>query len=342
MNAVSPTLRVNGALVGLLVALVCLSLMLGPVALDLSTIMQALWPLSGSDAADIVQQRAETIIQEIRLPRTVLALVVGAALGGAGAALQGLLRNPLAEPGLLGVSASAGFGAVLCLYLGLAYINPWLLPLSAMTGAALATALLHILTRRGASKLALILAGIALSSLAAALTSLTINFARSPHDVQDIVLWLLGSLAGSSVEELLLCAPFVALGLALLLASGRALDALTLGEEEAASLGIRLDRLQLQIILGCALCVGASVAVSGTIGFVGLVVPHLLRGRVGGHPSRLLLSSMLGGAALLLAADTLTRLGAAQGELMLGVVTALLGAPFFFALVLRHAHRGLV
>ncbi|WP_366929560.1 iron ABC transporter permease [uncultured Thiohalocapsa sp.] len=275
------------------------------------------------------------IVQQIRLPRVLLAWLLGAALGMSGAALQGLLRNPLAEPGLLGISASAGLGAVLALYFGLTAVSLWALPATAMAGALLATLLLYALTRGGASNLTLILAGVALSSLAGALTSLALNLAPSPASVQDIVLWLLGSIADRSLADVRLVLPFVAAGLALLLAAAPALTLLTLGEAEATSLGVHLPRLRGLVIAGSALSVGACVSVTGTIGFVGLVVPHLLRGLVGHRPGRLLLPSALGGALLVLAADLAIRLLDTPQPLMLGVVTALVGAPFFLALVLR-------
>ncbi|MHB0852940.1 FecCD family ABC transporter permease [Stutzerimonas nitrititolerans] len=320
----------------ILLALVLFSLGIGAVPLSLDEVIVALLqPATGGvELSDpVVQQRI--IVNEIRLPRVLLAILVGASLGAAGAALQGLLRNPLAEPGLLGVSSSASLGAVLCLYYGFATLTPWLLPAAAMGCAALATLTLYAITRRRASNLTLILAGIALSSLAAALTSLAINLAPNPTDMQDIVLWLMGSLSDRSFADVRLCLPFILIGLVLLLTSGRALDALTLGEDEAASLGVNLARLRLQIVVGTALCVGASVAVTGAIGFIGLVVPHLLRRWVDYHPARLLGSSALGGAALLLAADIVLRLVSGAQELMLGVVTALIGAPFFLVLVLR-------
>lgn len=328
--------RLNALLVLILLALVLFSLGIGAVPLSLDEVIVALLqPATGGvELSDpVVQQRI--IVNEIRLPRVLLAILVGASLGTAGAALQGLLRNPLAEPGLLGVSSSASLGAVLCLYYGFATLTPWLLPAAAMGCAALATLTLYAITRRRASNLTLILAGIALSSLAAALTSLAINLAPNPTDMQDIVLWLMGSLSDRSFADVRLCLPFILIGLVLLLTSGRALDALTLGEDEAASLGVNLARLRLQIVVGTALCVGASVAVTGAIGFIGLVVPHLLRRWVDFHPARLLGSSALGGAALLLAADIVLRLVSGAQELMLGVVTALIGAPFFLVLVLR-------
>ncbi len=277
----------------------------------------------------------QLIVRQIRLPRVLLAWLLGASLGMSGAALQGLLRNPLAEPGLLGISASAGLGAVLAFYFGLTALSLWTLPAAGMTGALIATLLLYLLTRGGSSNLTLILAGIALSSLAGALTSLVLNLAPNPASVQDMVLWLLGSIADHSLADVRLVLPFVAVGLALLLASARALTLLTLGEAEATSLGVSLARLRVLVIAGSALAVGACVSVTGTVGFVGLVVPHLLRALVRHRPGRLLLPSAVGGALLVLAADLAIRLLQTPQQLMLGVVTALVGAPFFLVLVLR-------
>ncbi|MFI8480788.1 FecCD family ABC transporter permease [Pseudomonas sp. NPDC078700] len=328
--------RLNALLLVILLGLFLLSLTIGAVPLGLADVAGALLRSadSSADLADVAVQH-QIIVNQIRLPRVILAILVGLSLGAAGAALQGLLRNPLAEPGLLGVSSSASLGAVVCLYYGLTAFSAWLLPVAAMSCAALATLVLYLIARRRASNLTLILAGIALSALCSALTSLAISLAPNPTDMQDIVLWLMGSLSDRSFADIRLCLPFIAAGVLLLLACGPQLDALTLGEDEASSLGVSLPRLRGQIILGTALCVGASVAVTGAIGFIGLVVPHLLRKWVGYHPSRLLLSSALGGAVLLLAADILLRVVSGEQELMLGVVTALLGAPFFLVLLLR-------
>lgn len=277
----------------------------------------------------------QLIVRELRLPRVMLAWLVGAALGMSGAALQGLLRNPLAEPGILGISASASLGAVLTLYFGLTLLSPWVLPAAAMLFALIATLLVWGLARAGADHLALILAGVALSSLAGALTSLALNFAPNPTDAQDIVFWLLGSLADKGLAEVWLCLPFVLLGLGLLLSCAPALDLLALGEEEAQTLGLDLKGLRARVVLGSALCVGSTVAVTGVIGFVGLIVPHLLRPWVGFRPGALLPVSALGGAALVLAADLAVRLAPTAREPMLGVITALIGAPFFLGLILR-------
>lgn len=324
-------LRLLGLLSILLAGFSLASLTLGYAPLSPMEVLAALLGF-GSE-----EQRL--IVWQIRLPRVLLAWLVGLALGASGAALQGLLRNPLAEPGLLGISASAAFGAVLALYFGATAISLWLLPAAAMGMALLATLVLYVLTRAGSSNLTLILAGIALSAWAGALTSLALNVAPNPTAVQDMVLWLLGSISDRSFDDVLLCLPFVLLGLALLLASGRALEVLSLSEAEAVSLGVSLGRLRGLIVAGSALSVGATVAVTGAIGFVGLVVPHVLRPWVDYRPGPLILASAIGGAVLVLAADIMLRLLdqhllSAQ-ELKLGVVTALIGAPFFLALVWR-------
>jgi iron complex transport system permease protein len=274
------------------------------------------------------------IVVEIRIPRTILAVAVGASLGLCGAALQGLLRNPLAEPGLIGAAPAASFGAALAFYFGLATVSALAVPLLAMAGAAAAVVLLYALAGRDASMLSLVLAGVAVSSFAGALTALALNLAPSPYAALEIAYWLLGSLADRALVDVYVAVPLMALGWVLLLTTGRSLDALTLGEDAARSLGVDLDRLRLTLVVGIALAVGAAVSVSGAIGFVGLVVPHLLRPLVGYEPGRLLLPSALGGAVLLLASDLVVRLVSTGIELKLGVVTALVGAPFFLSLVL--------
>lgn len=318
--------RLNLGLVAVLLALSLAGLLLGPVSRNP---WQTLTGLLGGD------QRLAAIVLEIRLPRVLLGLLVGASLGLSGAALQGLLRNPLAEPGILGVSASAGLGAVLALYFGWAQVTLWALPSFALLGALLATAFLALLATRDSSPLSLILAGVAVSSLAVSLTSLALNLAPNPLALSEMVLWLLGSLRDRGLSDVALAAPFMLIGWMLLLSVGRELDALTLGEDAARSLGVRLGWLRARVIGGTALAVGAATAVTGSVGFVGLIAPHLLRPWVGYQPSRVLLPGALAGAALLAAADLGIRLLPTQQELMLGVVTALLGVPFFVHLLLR-------
>ncbi|GMQ95902.1 MAG: iron ABC transporter permease [Gammaproteobacteria bacterium] len=280
------------------------------------------------------------IFNEIRLPRALLATAVGATLGLSGAALQGYLRNPLAEPGLVGASSAAAFGAVLMLYTGASAWFPMALPLGGIAGAIIGLALVTLLAGGGSGALTLILAGVAVNSFAAALTSLALNLAPSPYAALEIVFWLLGSLADRSFEHVRVALPFMLLGWVLLLRLGRALDALSIGEEAASSLGYRLPRLRWLLLLGVGLSVGASVAVAGAIGFIGLVVPHLLRPLVGHRPGALLPASALGGAALTLAADIGVRLLSPGPELKLGVLTALIGAPFFLYLLVGMRRTG--
>lgn len=276
-----------------------------------------------------------TVMRAVRLPRAILGLLVGVSLGLSGAALQGYLRNPLAEPGLIGVGPTAALGAVLALQSGLAASVALGLPAAALAGAGVAVVLLLALAGPRGSSMTLILAGIALSALAGALTSLVLNLSPNPFAATEIVFWLLGSLADRSFVHVAIALPFVAAGTWAMLGLGRGLDALTLGEDAAASLGVALPRLRLRLVLGVAAAVGASTAVAGSIGFVGLVVPHLLRPLTGARPSVLLPASALGGAAMVLAADIAVRLVLPERPLQLGVLTALVGAPLFLHLVYR-------
>mgnify|MGYP005837703739 CR=1 FL=1 len=276
------------------------------------------------------------VMRELRLPRAAIGLLVGAVLGASGAVLQGYLRNPLAEPGVIGVSATAALGAVLAIFLG-AQGSTLAVAASGMAFAALAIALLALLA--GGSPLQLILAGIVLASLSAALTSLLISLAPTPFALGEIVTWLMGALTDRSLADLALLAPPAFLALALLMAAGRALDALALGEEVAASLGVDPGRTRLLVVAGVGLGVGASVAITGVISFVGLIVPHLLRPLFGDMPSRLILPSAIGGAILVLVADSLVRLVPGAAELKLGIAMALIGAPFFLLLLWRERGR---
>ena len=274
-----------------------------------------------------------TILLELRLPRALLGVVIGAALGLAGAAMQGYLRNPLADPGTLGVSSMAALGAVLSIFFGIADLHPWILPASGVGGAMLGMAALFLLAGLTASALTLVLSGVIVSAIAVAGIALVLSLSPSPWAAGEIVRWLLGALADRSLDDLLISTPLIAIGAVLILASRRALDALTLGEIGARSLGIDLGRAQWQLAGGVGLVVGGSVAVSGIIGFVGLIVPHLLRPLVGARPSALLVPSAVGGAALVLAGDIVVRLLPGGSEVQLGVVMSLIGAPFFFALL---------
>lgn len=301
------------------------SLLIGPAGLGIRESLRAL--IRGEGEAVVL------VMREIRLPRALLALMVGASLGLAGAAMQGFLRNPLAEPGLIGVSSSAALGAVIALQTGLAARVALALPAAALTGAAVCVGLVLALAGPRGPSLVLILAGIALSALAGALTSLVLNLSPNPFAAAEIVFWMLGSLADRSMIHVAIAAPFMAAGAACLIPLGRGLDALTLGEDAAEAMGIRVVRLRVLLVTGTAALVGAGVAVAGAIGFVGLVVPHLMRPLVGARPSRLLAASALGGAAMVLAADIGVRLIAPERDLKLGVLTAIVGAPFFLHLI---------
>lgn len=275
------------------------------------------------------------VMREIRLPRALLAVMIGASLGLSGAAMQGYLRNPLAEPGLIGVSASAALGAVLAIQTGLASAFTLALPLSALSAALLSVTLVLLLAGPRGSSLTLILAGIALSALASALTSLVLNLSPNPFAAAEIVFWMLGALSDRSFEHVWIALPFMALGWVLLGTLGRSLDALTLGEDAAEAMGIRLSHVRLKLVIGTAACVGAATAVAGAIGFVGLVVPHILRHFVGARPSALLWASALGGAAMVLAADIAVRVLLPERDLKLGVLMALVGAPLFLHLIYK-------
>jgi iron complex transport system permease protein len=304
----------------LVVAAVILSLLAGRVWLPPQEILSA------------HNELARLIVTDLRLPRSVLALLVGASLGLSGAVLQGLTRNPLAEPGLLGVSTGAALGAVLAIYFGVTLISGMGGPLLGLVGALAACALTFGLGQGGGT-ITLVLAGAAVSSLTAAGIALALNFAPNPYAAYEIMNWLLGSLADKSWNQVWLILPFVLIGCALLATTGRALDALSLGEAQAESLGVNLTHLRIAAIAGTALAVGAATSVTGAIGFIGLVAPHLARPFVGHQPSRILLPATLGGALLLLIADIAARLIHVGPELKLGVVTSLVGTPFFFWLV---------
>jgi iron complex transport system permease protein len=312
-------------LVLVLIGLAAVSLLAGTVWLDPSIFFR---PQAQNG------ELAALILWQLRLPRTILAVAVGAALGLSGGALQGLTRNPLAEPGLLGVSTGASLGAVIAIYFGISAAVLVAVPLFGLIGAFGAMSLTFALGRGGGT-LALILAGAAVSAFTAALISLALNLAANPYAAYEIMTWLMGSLVDRSWDHVLLVAPFIVLGCALLATTGRALDALSLGEVQAESLGVHLERLRFTILIGTATAVGAATSVTGAIGFIGLVAPHLVRPFAGFQPSRILLPAALAGSILVLAADIATRLIPLGPEMKLGVITNLLGTPFFFWLVVR-------
>ncbi len=317
-TGMAPPLLIASLAVAALVAFAA-SLAIGPSGFGLS---------GAGDAAGL-------IFWEIRVPRAVLGALVGAALGLSGAALQGYLRNPLAEPSLVGVSGGAALGAVLAIHLGLAHAFALALPLGGLIGAAVAMVAVVALAGVHGGPVTLILAGLAVSGIATALISLALNLSQNPFASVEMVFWLMGSLADRSLTQVWLAAPPILAGMVVLLVLGRALDALTLGEDAARSLGIDVARTRLALVGGTALAVGAATAVTGVIGFVGLLVPHVLRPFTGHRPSLLLPASALAGAVFLLVADIGLRLASPWTDLRIGVLTALIGAPFFVWLVLK-------
>ena len=317
---------INAVLLAVLAVLVVVSLLSGRVWLSASEVFNGLF---STDA-----QLASLIVTELRLPRTILAIAVGATLGLCGAVLQGLTRNPLAEPGLLGVSAGASLGASIAIYFGMAAYTTAAIPSFGLAGAMAAMALTFVLGRGGGT-LSLVLAGMAVTGFMFALIQLALNVAPSVQAAYEIMTWLMGSLADRSWDHVVLVAPFIVAGCAMMAFTGRSLDALSLGEMQAESLGVDLNRLRFIALLGTAMAVGAATSVTGTVPFIGLVGPHLVRPFVGYQPSRILLPAALAGAVLLLGADIATRLIRFGPEMKLGVFTALLGTPFFFWLVVR-------
>jgi len=317
----------NALLLIALLLVLALVVNVGAVDIDLGKALDDAWHHRASIES--------LIFIDIRLPRALLAALVGATLGLAGAALQGLLRNPLAEPGIIGVSNGAALGAVIVFYYGFAGFAWFVLPLAGLLGALLAVLFIFLLVGQSRSTITLILAGVAINAIGGALIALALNFAASPYAMQEILFWLLGSVANRSFREVQIALPFMLLGWAMMLYCGRFLNALTLGEETAKSLGFDVVRLRLVLILGVAASVGAAVSVAGNIGFIGLVVPHLVRPFVAYEPRRLLFASGLVGAILLLLADVAVQSLSATTEMKLGVITSLVGAPFFLLLILK-------
>jgi len=279
------------------------------------------------------------VVWQVRLPRALAAFVVGCALGASGAALQGLLRNPLAEPGVLGVSASAALAATFVVYYGYAAVSPFTLPLAAISGALAATAFIGFVALRTQSVVTIILLGVGLSSFAAALMALLLNFAPNPFSLADMISWMQGSVANRSLTDLGIALPFMLAGYVLLVQTRRELSALTLGEEAAAGLGVDLRRTRTWVVLGTGLLTGAAVSIAGAIGFVGIVAPHLVRPLVQHDPARTLLPAALLAGLILVLADIAVRVLPTTNELRLGVVAGLLGAPVFAWIAFRRNVR---
>lgn len=320
----------NFALFAVLLAGALASLLAGRVWLPPNDVVEGLLSPNATLAG--------LIVGELRLPRLILAVCVGASLGLSGAVLQGLLRNPLAEAGLLGISTGAALGAVVAIYYGLTASFALATPLLGLLGGFIAAALAFALSRSGGT-LALILAGAAVSSVAAAGLALALNLAPNPYAAFEITTWLLGSLADRTWDHVWLGVPFMAVGCGLLFLTAPSLDALSIGEAQAESLGVNLKRVRLMALAGTAMAVGAATAVTGAVGFIGLVAPHLVRPFVGYRPGRVLLPSALLGAVMLLTADIGTRLMSYNTEIKLGVITSIIGAPFFLWLVLSMRQR---
>jgi len=314
-------------LIVILLCVMAVSLLTGFADIDLNAAFAAL--MFGESGTDAV------ILRYIRLPRTLMGILAGASLGMSGAALQGLFRNPLADPGIIGISASAGLGAVVAIHFGIGQSFALAVPLLAMGAAAISTLILFAVALRDTSALTLILVGIGVSSLAVALTSLVMNFSTNPFALNDMVLWLLGSLSNRSYTDIVLTGPFIVAGMLLILSCGSGLRVLSLGEAVAETMGVNMRGLRARVVLGSSLAVGACVAVCGTIGFVGLVAPHIVRPFVGSDPARVLWPSAIVGAIIVTLADILVRTIPSGHEIKLGVLTSLVGAPFFLLLVVR-------
>ena len=317
--------------IGLLVSVLA-SCLLGVTPVSPDRILASLF--GGGDT------QTSVIVWNIRLPRALAAAGVGLALGASGAALQGLLRNPLAEPGVLGVSATASLFATISIYWGLIELSPWVLPSSAILGALLATALLAFLAPRVGSVVTLILVGVGQSSFAGAFMSLTLNLAPNPFSLSDMVNWMMGSVANRSFADLAFATPFFLLGLAILLVSAPGLRALALGEEAASAVGLNVNKSRALVVVGSGLMTGAAVCVAGSVGFVGMIAPHIVRPLVGHDPARALVPSALLGGLMLVLADVLARLAPTDTELKLGVVVALIGAPIFIYIAARRRTLG--
>ncbi|MBX9709961.1 MAG: iron ABC transporter permease [Xanthobacteraceae bacterium] len=318
--------RLTVALAIMLGILFALSLLTGPAHLSLRDVANAL--VSDDGAASI-------IVRDIRLPRTLLAIFIGATFGLAGSSMQGLLRNPLAEPSLFGAPQAAAAASAATMAFGLANALSIIVPISGIIGALLSVGALVAIAGRHASLTVTLLAGLALASLAGAAIALILNLAPNPYIALEITFWLLGSLRDRSMTHVWLAAPFMAVSWILLLSNARAFRLLTLGEDAAASLGVNIARTRLLVVIGSALGIGAAVSVAGSISFIGLIAPHLVRRFYGFDPARILIPSALAGASLLVASDIVVRLISGAVEIKIGVVTALIGVPFFLAMIFR-------
>lgn len=324
--------RLNLIFVAVSLAIIFVSLFIGPVSLPIGETIAA---LQGKGA-----EETQWIVREIRLPRALMAWLVGAALGMTGAALQGLLRNPLADAGVVGVSGFAALGAVVAFTTGFAAAWPLAAPMTALLFATFAAFSVTFLAAAAKSPATLALIGVGLSSFAGALIALALNLTPSPAALADLVNWTLGSVEGRSLADIAIAAPFMICGALLMLSAGRGLQALTLGEEAAGALGVRLNRTRALVVLGAAAAAGGATAFVGIIGFVGVAAPHLIRGRVGHDPAKILIPSALAGGTMIALADVIIRVLPTNAELKLGVAASLIGGPIFALIAARLVRKG--
>ncbi|MFF0275238.1 FecCD family ABC transporter permease [Streptomyces sp. NPDC004330] len=329
----------TAALLAVLLLLALLSAGIGAYEIPLGDVLASVQHRVGL-GGHALDRTAESVLWNIRLPRVVLAVLVGASLGCAGALMQGVFGNPLAEPGVIGISAGAAVGAVGAIALGLTFLGNWTVTVCAFVAGLATVLLVYAMSRSGGRTevVTLILTGIAVNAFAGALIGLFIFFADNAQ-VTQITFWQLGSLAQATWPKVLAVLPCALLGLAVAPFHARRLDLLALGERPARHLGVDVERLRVALILVVALLTAAAVAVAGIITFVGLLVPHLLRMANGPGHRFLVPGSALGGAVVLTAGDLAARTAAAPAELPLGVLTALLGSPFFFWLLRRTRRR---
>ena len=328
-----------GGLTVALAAAVALAASVGPLRIPFSTVGRAIVPIAAVAAP--VGETERRVVRQIRLPRVVLGALIGMALAIAGATLQGLFGNPMADPGIIGVSAGGAAGSVIAIALGLTRRFPAALPCCAFAGALLAVVVVYriALVRGRLSVPALLLAGITVTSFLTAVIALVIALAPTDAAMREMVFWLAGGLDTASWRDVRLTAPLLAAGALAILWLARDLNLLMQGDDEAQALGVRIDVVRPVLIAAAALITGAAVAVSGTIGFVGLIVPHVFRLLVGGDHRILIPVSAIGGALFLVVADTAARSLAPPAEIRVGIVTALVGAPFFMGLLLKHKRR---
>lgn len=319
--------NLNRYLLGAIVVLLFFACAMGSTPMSWAVVLSAMF--GQGNELDIA------VVYQVRFPRAIAAVLVGMALGFSGAALQGLLRNPLAEPGVLGVSATSALAATFVIYYGLADFWGYAVPIAAIFGALVAIAVITIAASKSASVVSLILVGVGLSSFAAALMSLLLNFAPHPFSLADMISWTLGSVANRSIKDLLLVLPFMLLGAIIMWSTRRGLSLLTLGEEAAQGMGLNVRHQRIWVTVGAGICTGAAVALAGAIGFVGIVAPHLVRPWVNYDPAQTLLPSGLMAGLLLLAADIVIRVLPTTAELKLGVAAALFGAPVFVWIAMK-------